>query len=100
MQGALVDLNIDWPGLYAAGGPAAILIVAVAIAGIIFAARFDWSRSRTEAKDEEKPVLAALAKVNDRLDALTLVSERRLTASETRLDEHQRHLERLEKRLE
>lgn len=84
-------LGIDWAALWNAGGVWAVLAVAVAIALIIYVAR--WDKSRPVDNQD-----AAIERLSDKLDALILGTERRLTIAETRLDDHQRQLDRLDRR--
>ncbi len=86
-------LSIDWVALWNAGGFGAVMVVCGGVALIIFAARFD---RRTSEKSD--PVNARLDDLISKVDALTLTMERRVTVTETRLDDHQRQLDRLDRR--
>lgn len=85
-------LGIDWAALWAAGGVWAIIAVGAVIIAIILVAR--WDRGNAAHSD---PVMAAISKLSEKVDHLTLASEKRLTALETRLDDQQRQIDRMDR---
>jgi len=91
----LEGLGIDWAALWQAGGFWAVAAVFLGIALIVLVARWD---KRTGEKHD--PVMDELKVLAGKMDALALNTERRLTIAETRLEDHQRQLDRLDRRTE
>lgn len=88
-------LGIDWAALWEAGGFLAVAVVFLGISLLILVARWD---KRTGEKQD--PVVAEVKALAAKVEVMALHSERRLTIAETRLDDHQRQLDRLDRRTE
>ncbi len=53
-----------------------------------------WDKTSGQSSD---PVMAAITRLSEKVDHLTLASEKRLTTLETRVDDQQRQIDRMDR---